>query len=93
MTHKREVRSICDVRFNEFTHSLDWLLNFAGTMTRELFSRLGDGHIFLINSIRHPEPLTYDEGLGLYMPGAVGQSIAWAKATGFVTSLLQYMRY
>ena len=62
-------------------------------MTGELFSQLGHGHIFLINSIRHPEPLTYDKGLELYMPKAVGQSIAWAKATGFVMSLLQDMCY
>ena len=75
------------MRFKEFTHPIDWLLNSAGTMTGELFSQLGDGHIFLITSIRHPELLTYVEGLELYMPEAVGQSIAWAKAVGFVMSL------
>ena len=81
------------MRFNGLTHSLDWLLNFTGTMTGELFSQLSDGGLFLINTIRHPEPLTYDEGLDLYMPEALGQAISWAKVTGFVMSLLQDMGY
>jgi len=81
------------VRFNELTHSLDWLLNFAGTTTGELFSQLSEGRIFMINSIRHHEPLTYNEGIDLYMPGAIGRALVWAKLTGFVMSLLQDVGY
>ena len=81
------------VGFNEFTHTLDWLLNFAGTMTGELFSQFSDGRLFLIKSIRHSESLTYDEDFDLYMPEAVGQSLAWAKVIGFVMSLLQDKGY
>jgi len=81
------------IRFRDEPQKKDWLLNFAGTMTGELFSQLSDSRIFLINIIRHHEPLTYNEGLDLFMPQAIARSLAWAKVNRFVMSLLQVMDY